>query len=154
MLAALLLGSLAMAGDTDLRLGLGLIDLGQLYVGHAPTPGLELHATLGTNLGLLTYFTAGVGAVWRPWRWGGEDEGRQLSLGLGPDLWAGPAPGVVAAIAAGTLDARCAWRRPDAGLGLVLASRWSLGATSDLGDESLRVEPAIMIQPIQVGITF
>lgn len=154
MLTALLLGSLALAGDTDVRLGVGMLDLAQLYVGHAPAPSWELHATLGTNLGLVTYFTAGAGAVWRPWRWGAEEGAHHASLGLGPDLWAGPAPGVVAVIGAATLDGRYAWRRPTSGLGLVLGSRWSLGATTDLGDESGRVEPAIMVQPIQVGLTF
>lgn len=153
MLAAILLSTSALAADVDLRLGVGIYDLAEVYVGVAPAPSWDVHATVGTNLGLVTYFMAGAGAVVRPWRW---DRGaNHLALGLGPDLWVGPAPGLVAVIGAATLDGRYERRRDGAPVGLVLGSRWSLGATTDVGGGGPgKVELAAMLQPIQVGISF
>ena len=153
---ALLLSVLAHAGDVDVRVGVGLPDVVEVYAGGSPSPSWELHGALGTNFGLLTYFGAGVGGVWRPGVWGGSGAHR-FSVGIGPDVWAGPAPSVVAVIGAATLDLRYAWHPSGAAAGLVLASRWGVGATTDLGASGAdrgRVELALLLQPVQVGVTF
>lgn len=148
-----LLTSLAFAGDTDVRVGVGILDVLELYGGHAISPRWEVHGTVGTNLGLVTYVGLGVGASWRPLHLGGEGA-HSLTLGLGPNLWVGPAPSVVPVIASGDLELRYAWHRPDAALGLVVASRVGLGLTADLGSPRFQVEPALPVQFVQAGVTF
>lgn len=151
---ALLCSTLALGADLDLRVGVGLPDLVQVHVGVLPSPAWELHAALGTNLGLITYAGVEAGAVWRPWRWG-EGGKNQLALGLGPDLWVGPAPNAVALIGAGSLDLRYERGSDEARVHLVLASRWGLGVTTDLGSEGPgKVEPGLLLQPLQVGVSF
>ena len=152
----LLSAGLARASDVDVRLGVGLLDLAQLYVGVAPTPAWEVHGTLGTNFGLLTYFTAGVGGIWRPHEWGGGGP-NHFSIGVGPDLLVGPAPNLAAVIVSATVDVRYAWRPVDGNVGFVVASRGSLGLTTDLpyeGGTVDRLEPALTFQVIQLGVTF
>lgn len=146
----LALASSALAAEAQLRVGIGLPDVARVHAGVSVSERWSVHGTLGTNLGLITYFGASLGGRWdaRVWEFGPQ----RLVLGVGPDIWFGPAPDVVAVIANASVEFEYSY---DFGpVGLVVAHRLGMGPTMDFPSDRFRVEPAGLIVPLQLGLRF
>jgi len=141
---------LASAMAMEFRVGVGMPDLAHVKVGVPVSGRWSVHAQVGSNLGLITYFGASLGGRWDA---AVRERGpRRLVLGVGPDVWGGPTNEVVAVIVNASVE--LAWSYDLGPAYLIVASRIGLGPTIEVPFDRFRLEPAGLIAPLQIGVGF
>mgnify|MGYP007046945005 CR=1 FL=1 len=147
----ILLSSLSLAGELgpSARVGVGMPELGSLSLTLPLSEAWSVDATLGTNLGLISWFSAGIGPRWRPLGLRFDNDRHILAPGFGAELWLAPYPGGVAAVLAPAFSFMWQW---DLGpVNLVVVQELALGVTTDLPPAD-KFEPGGPLRVLQVGI--
>jgi hypothetical protein len=147
----MLLSSLSLAGELgpSARFGVGMPEIGSLSLTVPVSSSWSVDATLGTNLGLISWFSAGIGPRWRPQALRFDNDRHLLAPGLGAELWLAPYPGGVAAVLAPAFSVMWQW---DLGpVNLVLAHEIALGVTTDF-PPATKLEPGGPLRLLQVGL--